>query len=286
MRWEPKPGRSEVVASRTRKGVSVKTFVTVCGNGVRSSSAWLAAIVLLCGATESPAQGNNGTIKGRLVWGGNDVPPPKNLVETGASTKDPAVCAKDTVITDRSLVVDPATKGVRYAFAYLPKPTATNPDAVKAQLAKTPKVEIDQKNCEFLPYVAAILQEQPLVLKSSDPVNHNVRFSAFTNAPFNQILPPNGQVEVKLVAERRPIPLACDIHPWMKGYLMVFDHPFYAITAADGSFTIEGVPPGEQNLVVWQETKGYVTEGLARGVPVTVKAGQVTDIGSIKLMPK
>jgi hypothetical protein len=205
------------------------------------------------------------------------------LAAVGGAAKDPQVCAKDKAILSRELAVDPASKGIRYAFAYLPKPQGVNAEAVKALVAKTPVVEIDQKNCEFLPYVAALNQDQSLVLKSSDPTNHNVRFSAFTNAPFNQILPPNGQVSLKLVAERRPIPLACDIHPWMKGYIMVFDHPFFAITGEDGSFEIGGVPAGEQKLVVWQETKGYVTEGKAVGMPVTVKAGGVTDVGAIKM---
>ena len=68
------------------------------------------------------------------------------------------------------------------------------------------------------------------MIKSSDPVNHNVRYAAFTNPAFNQILAPNGQLEMKFVAERRPILVACDIHPWMKAYLMVFDHPFFAVT--------------------------------------------------------
>ena len=87
------------------------------------------------------------------------------------------------------------------------------------------------------------------MIKSSDPVNHNVRYAAFTNSPFNQILRPNGHIDVKLVAERRPIVVACDIHSWMKAYIMVFDHPFFAVTAADGSFEIKGVPAGEQHLV-------------------------------------
>jgi hypothetical protein len=255
----------------------VKTFVTGILKGV------LAAGVLVACAGEARAQGGFGTIKGRLVWDGATVPPAKNLVEKGAAPKDPQVCGKDAAIASRELVVDPATKGIRYAFAYLPRPQGSNPDAAKALAAKAAKVEIDQKNCEFLPYVTALIQDQALVLKSSDPVNHNVRFSAFTNAAFNQILPANGQVEVKLVAERRPIPLACDIHPWMKGYIMVFDHPFFAITGADGSFEIAGVPAGEQKLVVWQETKGYVTEGKATGMPVSVKGGGVSDVGLIKM---
>jgi hypothetical protein len=69
----------------------------------------------------------------------------------------------------------------------------------------------------------------------------------------------------------------------MKGYIMVFEHPFFAITGPDGSFEIQGVPAGEQRLVVWQETKGYVTAGKATGMPVQVKAGEVTDIGLIKM---
>ncbi|MGE5754273.1 MAG: hypothetical protein ACM35G_00950, partial [Planctomycetaceae bacterium] len=125
-----------------------------------------------------------------------------------------------------------------------------------------------------------------LVFKSSDLVNHNIRFSALTNASFNQVLPPNGQFQLGLVAERRPIPLSCDIHPWMKGFVMVFDHPFFDVTGGDGSFEIKGVPAGTQNLVVWQETVGYVTPGAARGRPVQIRAGAVTDVGEIKLIPK
>jgi hypothetical protein len=66
---------------------------------------------------------------------------------------------------------------------------------------------------------------------------------------------------------------------------MVFDHPFFTTTGADGAFEIKGVPAGDQNLIVWQEKVGYVTPGLARGMPVTVRAGEVTDVGVIKLDP-
>jgi hypothetical protein len=128
-------------------------------------------------------------------------------------------------------------------------------------------------------------QDQTLVFKSSDPVNHNVHLSPFNNAPVNQILAPNGSMEKKLVTERRVIPLTCDIHPWMKGYIMVFDHPFFAVTADDGSFEIKGVPTGEQNLVLWQSAVGYVNKEGLRGMPVTVKAGDVLDVGEVKLDP-
>jgi len=235
------------------------------------------------------AQGVYGTIKGRLVWGGSDVPPARALIEKGRAQKDPEICAREAAIPDRELVVDPKTKGVAYGFAYLVKPKGSNPGAVKGLLAKSPKAELDQKNCEFLPYVQAIHQDQTLVIKSSDPVNHNVRYAAFANSPFNQIMAPKGEIEMKLVAERRPIVVACDIHSWMKAYIMVFDHPFFAVTGADGAFEIKGVPAGEQNLVLWQERVGYVgftdPAKKAQGMAVTIRAGEVTDLGSVAIDP-
>jgi len=235
------------------------------------------------------AEGEYGTIKGRLVWGGSDVPPARALIEKGRAQKDPEICAREAAIPNRELVVDPKTKGVAYGFAYLVKSKGSNPGAVKELLARSPKAELDQKNCEFLPHVLAIHQDQALVIKSSDPVNHNVRYAAFANSPFNQIMAPKVEIEMKLVAERRPIVVACDIHSWMKAYIMVFDHPFFAVTGADGAFEIKGVPAGEQNLVLWQERVGYVgftdPAKKAQGMAVTIRAGEVTDLGSVAIDP-
>jgi hypothetical protein len=143
-------------------------------------------------------------------------------------------------------------------------------------------------NCEFQPYVLAMHKDQKLIIKASDPlINHNVRLSPFVNPGLNQTLPPNGKLELKLVAERLPIKVVCDIHSWMKCYVGVYDHPFFATTGADGSFEIKGVPPGTQNLVLWQEKAGYVNpQGAGRGMPVVVKAGEVTDLGAITIAPE
>ena len=194
-------------------------------------------------------QAGEGTVKGRLVWGGDTVPASVMLVEKGKAAKDPEVCARDTPIASKELVVD-------------------------------------QKNCEFEPYVLAMHREQTLVFKSSDAASHNVRFTGFNNTGINQTLAPAATFELKnLKAERLPMKLLCDIHPWMKGWIMVFDHPFFATTAADGSFEITGIPAGQQNLVLWQEKVGYATPGAGRGVSVTIKAGATTDLGEIKIDP-
>jgi len=230
-------------------------------------------------------QAQTGSIKGRLVWGDENVPPPKVLVEKGKSEKDPELCAKDATIFSRDLLIDPKSKGIAYAFAYLVRPKGDSTALVKELLAKKPKVELDQKGCEFQPYALPFHKDQALLIKSSDSKSHNVRYAGFNNTGINTTILPNSQLEVKLLVDRLPLELHCDIHPWMKGYLMVFDHPFFTTTGTDGSFEITGIPPGEQNLIVWQNKVGFVTTGLARGMAVTVRAGEVTDVGEIKMDP-
>ncbi|MDR3635333.1 MAG: hypothetical protein P4L84_16130 [Isosphaeraceae bacterium] len=227
------------------------------------------------------AEGAYGKIKGRLVWGGSTAPTPKPL----DVNKDTNVCGKGGALLDRKLVVDSKTNGVKWGLAYIVNPKGTNPGAVEALLKKEPKVQLDQKYCEYVPYVVGMNEGQSLLLKSSDAVNHNVHLNAFTNEAFNVILPPNGEMTKKLVAERRPMSMTCDIHPWMQSYIMVYNHPFFAVTDADGSFEIDGVPAGPQKLVLWQPAVGYVTPGAGSGQAVTVVAGKTVDAGEIKLDP-
>lgn len=264
---------------------SSAALVVVSAALVSGSSAGAAPPVGPLVASIPTAQEAYGTIKGRLVWGGPEAPQPKVLEATGKATKDPAICAATAPILDEKVVVDPQTKGIRFAFAYLVRPKGQNAAAVKELTSRNPAVEIDQKGCVYTPRSVALHQDQELVLKSSDPVNHNVHLNAFTNEPFNILLPANGKLTKKLVFEKRAMPLTCDIHPWMKANIMVFDHPFFAVTGPDGSFEIKGVPPGTQNLVIWQESTGYVNSA-ASGKPVEVSPGKTTDLGDIALDPK
>lgn len=228
-----------------------------------------------------------GTIKGRLVWGGDSVPSPKVLIQKGdANAKDAAVCAAESIPAD-ALVIDPKTKGVQFGFAYVTKPVGTNPNAEKELISKSAEVEIDQKGCRFVPHAVAVHKDQALLFKNSDAVGHNVRYSTFNNGAQNQMVAQNGKMESKFASgERNPSEVKCDIHPWMSGQFMVFDHPFFAVTGPDGSFEIKGVPAGTQSFIVRHETRGFVTAGASKGIKVEVKAGETTDLGDIKLLPK
>jgi hypothetical protein len=241
-----------------------------------------APLLLAAGAI---GQGQTGTIKGRLVWGDDKIPEAKELVAKGKAAKDPDICAVKGSITSRDIVVDPKTQGVSYGIAYLRRPTGDFTEQVKKLLDKNPTVVLDQKGCEFQPYILAFHKDQKLILKSSDPVGHNVRFSGFTNSGINTMIAPSGQFQTALEAEKLPMELHCDIHSWMKGWLLVLDHPFVAITGADGSFEIKDVPAGNQNLLVWHSEVGFTNPGAGRGVAVSVKAGEATDAGEFKVDP-
>jgi plastocyanin len=260
-----------LLASRLRLALAVG-FTVVTGS--------------LFAAQSASAQGY-GTIKGRLVWGGSAAPDAALKVKKGdANAKDAAVCAKDD-IPNEDYVVDGKSNGVANAFAYITTPKGANADAEAALIKAAAEVEIDQNACRFVPHAVAIHKGQKLVFKSSDAVGHNIRYTSFSVGSLNQMLPPNGKLPIDFSgAEKNPVNIACDIHPWMTGVFMVFDHPFFAVTKADGSFEIKGVPVGTQKLIVRQEKAGFVTSGARAGQAVEVKAGEVTDIGEIKLVPK
>jgi plastocyanin len=215
-----------------------------------------------------------GTIKGQVVFGG-DAPAPKVLFAKGSAPKDPEVCAKDAPLVSERLVVDGATKGVKNVLVYLPKPTSVSDDAKKAY--STAKIVFDQDKCVFEPHVLGMMSGAPITLKSSDPVNHNIN-AKLKQSAFNQLLQGGSTTQFTPSApERTPGEVTCDIHPWMRAWWMVLDHPYFAVTDAKGYFEIKNAPAGTQKVVVWQEAldkNGFVT--APSGEDIVIKANDAT----------
>lgn len=225
-------------------------------------------------ASPAPAGGKVegwGTLKGQITFG-SAAPDVPNLVEQGKAAKDPQICAKGAPIKSQRLVVDGATKGVKFALVYLPKPTAVSDDA-KAGASKA-DVLFDQNGCVFEPHVLGVMAGGKITLKSSDPVNHNVN-ARLKNSPFNSLLAAGGtSTFTPGSAERTPASVTCDIHPWMQAWWLVLDNPYFAVTDEKGNYEIKNVPAGSQKVVVWQEATGFVT--APSGEEVAVKANDPT----------
>jgi hypothetical protein len=229
-------------------------------------------------ATPAPASaggaGGWGTLKGTIVFDGTP-PPVKVLQEKGKAAKDPNICAATEPILSERLVVDASTKGVKNVLVYLPRPTAVNEEAKKALVGKN--VEFDQKNCIFQPHVLGLMSGETVILKSSDPLNHNVNIK-LKASPGNPTIGGGASVPFPISqSERTPGAIICDIHPWMSAWWMVLDHPYFAVTDDKGNFEIKNVPAGAQKVVVWQEAVkggGFVTP--PSGEEVAIKANDAT----------
>ncbi len=259
-------------------GVSAPTSQT-SAEGVQAASAETASTETL----ERAADSNWGTIKGQVVFAGAQLPKPEIL----KIDKDQECCMPEgKPVFKQTWVVNPQNKGVRWVVVYL-KPAPGQKLAVHPSLEKPKEDEvfIDQPNCVFTPHVLVMRKGQKLTAKNPDKVPHNVvifgiGFNDNKNLPVGQSYTWDKGV---IPADYKPMAVNCGQHPWMGGYLYVLEHPYFAVTDADGKFEIKLAPTGTQNVVVWHET-GLVTDRA--GKPVEVKGGEVTDLGKIEIKPK
>jgi hypothetical protein len=236
-------------------------------------------------ANQAPAQnGAWGDVKGRIVFDGAEAPAPK-LIDVN---KDQDHCLSKGPLHAEDLVVNKKNLGVRWVFVWL-APEKGDP-ALKIhpnlQQIKKQNVEIDQPCCQFVPHALGMREGQQLVAKNSSPIAHNVHWTGhpLKNPGGNQIIPAGGMLPIAgLNADRFPVKINCDIHGWMSAYVRVFDHPYFAVTDADGKFEIKLAPAGNYRLVIWQDN-GWGT-GLRDGQPITIEGGKVTDKGEIKYKP-
>jgi len=134
---------------------------------------------------------------------------------------------------------------------------------IKAGLASsnwvTPStpVVLSQDGCIYQPHVLGVMTGQPLEIRNNDLTNHNVHVMPEVNEGWNTTQPPKGEPMTRTFARQEVmVPVKCNVHPWMKAYLGVVSHPFFAVTGDDGTFTIKGVPPGTYILQTWHEKYG------------------------------
>ena len=210
----------------------------------------LAIVVALIGLG-APGTARAGTLRGVATMTGTP-PQPKKL----PVTIDQYVCGKEKVGED--LVVAPQG-GVKNVVVWLgtPPPGAAWPS--------TPvKVEMDQKACAFVPRVVIVPAGGTVEFLNSDRLLHNLHSVSRENPTFNRTQPRGRAIPVPF-SKPEIIQVNCDLHSWMRAWVVVADHPFYVLSGDAGEFTLPNVPPGKYVLHTWHETLGTTTREVTVG---------------------
>lgn len=132
---------------------------------------------------------------------------------------------------------------------------------------------LEQKSCQYHPHVIALMAGQKFVVENNDPTTHNIHPIPANNREWNQSQAQGVQpIEATFGREEIAIPVKCNIHPWMKGYIAVFKHPYFTVTGKDGAFALKGLPPGSYTITAWQEKLGTLIQ------KVTLVSGETKDV--------
>lgn len=125
--------------------------------------------------------------------------------------------------------------------------------------APSSKVVFDQVGCQYTPHVLGIQTGQELMVKNSDPTLHNVHSLSKENPQFNVAQPKKGMTLTKKFDKTESFKVKCEVHTWMNAWITVFNHPFYAVTSDDGSFSLKKLPAGDYTIEAWHEKYGAQT---------------------------
>jgi hypothetical protein len=236
-------------------------FLIACGGSETKEAPPATAAPATAAAAPAAPAGGTGSIAGKVSFAGTV--PPAEKVKTAADPKCAAM-HKDGLEKQPIMVKD---GGLANAFVYLKTGVSgTYP-------APTTPVILDQQGCTYHPHIIALQVGQDVTIRNSDDTLHNIHPRPTVNAEFNI-----GQARKGMEATRKfdkeevMIPVGCDVHPWMRSYISVLNHPFFAVTGEDGTFEIKNVPPGDYEVEVIHE-KLKTQSGKA-----TVKAGEPTKL--------
>ena len=196
---------------------------------------------------------NGGTISGTVTYAG--AMPKKVQIQ---KTKDTAVCGKTTHYKEDMLVS--GNKGLANVVVRI-----MNISKGKGMDSMGSEFVLDQNGCVFSPHISIIPLGAQCTILNSDGILHNIHTFSEKNRPINRAQPKFlKKVEVEFT-EPEVIRVTCDAHGWMSAWIVVADHPYYAVTDEKGNFQLDGVPPGTYSVKFWHEKLGESTGKITVG---------------------
>jgi len=225
----------------------------------------MTAVILLAATSHSStALQGSGTIKGHVRLSGKN--PGNTVIRMGLDPMCGSINAGKRVIQES--VITSADGGLKNAFVKLQGTFPQTP------VPRQPVV-LDERGCIYVPRVLGMRVGQTLQIRNDDPLVHNVHSSSENgrNTDINVAQATSGIVsEFRPKSEEVMLPFGCDIHRWMKAYVGVVNHPYFAVSGDGGTFEIDNVPPGTQTVQVWHEVYGMMTKSIR------VQGGAVANI--------
>lgn len=174
-------------------------------------------------------------------------------------------CAKahPTPATSEEIVVG-ATGGLANVVVYVS-------DGLAGRTFQPPQepAVFEQKGCQYKPHVLAMQANQTLDVVNGDETTHNIHPSPANNREWNMTQPHGVPLEQTFAREEIAIPVKCNIHPWMRGYIAVFKHPYFAVSDKNGNFDLKDLPPGNYTITAWQEKLGTLSQKITVGAGET-----------------
>lgn len=250
----------------------------------------MAMLLVLVAAGGASAADEWGDLTLRVTFDG--VPPKPRLIE---NDRDPKVCG--TSVRDESLVVNDEDQGIaNVALWLLPsKGQAVREHESLKKQNSDPTIIV--KNCRYEPRIVLMQPPGTLRFRNMDPLGFNpvTRFFEDENPPTSSTIPGEHTIQISVnVEEHEPIKIYCNIHPWMRTWLLLRDTPYMAVSDTSGKVTIKNLPAGKWNFRLWHERVRFINTGTLNGKDVEWSGGRVqweimagnNELGELKLKPE
>ena len=191
---------------------------------------------------------DGGSIVGTVKYTG-----PRPVAAPLSISKDQEVCGKTEKMNETLLISE--NQGIQNAVVSLV-------NIEKGKRFSQKSVTLDQKDCRYTPHILLVPVDSELSILNNDGILHNFHSHSTNNPVVNKAQPKFKKVMKEKFSEPEVIKVTCDAHAWMAGWLVIIEHPYYAVTDTKGNFQLENIPPDKYTLKVWHETLKEITQQI------------------------